>query len=66
MKQYTSKATKGEIMSLIIEHFQKVSTDYAQSLQNGNNELLQERNFGRYIAMIELLNCIKIFENETP
>lgn len=63
-KNYTCKATKDEIVTAIIEQFEKVNAEYSQSLNSNEPEFLKERKFGRYIAMIELLQNVKIFEND--
>ena len=64
-KKYTCKLTKEEIVNAIIEQFETVNKEYSESLQDDSNDdsRLQERKFGRYIAMIELLNKVQIFEN---
>lgn len=63
MEKYTCKTTKNEIINAIIEEFEKVNAEYSKSLEN--NDAMLERNFGKYIAMIELLEKVKIFTKST-
>lgn len=61
MKKYTCKAKKYEIVNAIIDQFEKVNAEYTESLKN-DDLIQQERKFGRYIAMVELLNKLQIYD----
>lgn len=60
-KKYKCAKTKDEILNIIVGEFEKVNTDYGNSLQN-NNRMLQDRNQGRYVAMFDLLDRLGIEE----
>lgn len=58
-KKYTCKTTKDEIVKAIIDEFEKVNAEYTKALEE--NSQYTERKFGKYIAMIELLEKVKIY-----
>ena len=61
MSKYTCKKSKDEILAAIVEEFERTSHEYDDALQ-GNNEALQTRNHGRYIAMFDLLHKLEVYE----
>ena len=61
MCRCTCEKTKDEILEIIVEEFRKVNKDYEDAMQNDNNKL-KERNYGRYVAMFDLLHKLEIYE----
>lgn len=61
-KKYTCTMTKNEIVNIIIEQFEAVNEEYSKALKDDDNIFL-ERAFGKYIAMIDLLKQVQIYEN---
>lgn len=55
------RKTKDEIIAIITEEFVKANADYDDAMKNGN-EMLKERNEGRYVAMFDLLHRLEIYE----
>lgn len=59
MSRYTCEKTKDEILDIIADEFDKINKDYDNAMQN-DNEKLKERNQGRYVAMFDLLQWLKM------
>ena len=56
--KYTSPKKKQEIVEAIMDVF----NDVQKTLEDENQR--NERNYGRYIAMMDLLQRVKIYEKE--
>lgn len=54
--KYTCKQSKDEIITILAEEFKRVTHD----LDSRNTP----ENYGRYQAMMDLLQKVKIYENE--
>lgn len=62
--KYVCKMKKEDIVKVLVEEFEKVSKDLDNARENNWTIELQERNFGRYVAMVDLLQKIKIYEEQ--
>lgn len=62
--KYVCKQKKEEIVNILIDEFKKIQRDLDNARENNWPQNLQDRNFGRYVAMMDLLQKIQIFEEE--
>lgn len=53
-KEYVCKQKKDEIVAAIVDEFEKVKSDL--------DSMNTDRNFGRYVAMMDLLQKVRIYE----
>ena len=61
-KNYVCNMKKEDIVKAIIEEFEKVTKALDDSEINNHNQSRKDINYGRYVAMMDLLQKVEIYE----
>ena len=61
MAKYSCKKSKDEILEIIVDHF-----EYIRDIDStGQPQFIKDRNEGQYIARMDLLHKLRIYETES-